>query len=211
MGAETSCPCHEEAWLIAVREAVGPAGLRHDIRFGVLRIETQANLVYRRLMSDSYRLQKNAFARYATGVTVVSCRPPKAEPLGITVNSFTSVSLEPTLVLWCIDRNTSVFDAFIAADNYAVSVLTAAQQDMSNRFAKPGNHAFDAGEGEVFTTGAPLLADRLAGFDCRVVGQHDAGDHVILLGQVVHFDSRDGEPLIYAGRSYMTGPLISDR
>lgn len=161
-------------------------------------------------MSDDFRAQKNAFARYPTGVTVVSCRPPGAAPLAITVNSFTSVSLDPTMVLWCLDNSSSVFAAFMAAENYAVSVLAADQQALSNRFATPGQHGFADGEGEVFTTGAPLLAGRLAGFDCRIAHRHDAGDHVILVGAVAHFDSRPGAPLIYAGRQYLTGPVIED-
>lgn len=157
---------------------------------------------------DPYRAQKDAFARYPTGVTVVSCAPPGRGPLAITVNSFTSVSLAPTLVLWCIDKGTSVFGAYEAADNYAVSILAAGQAEASNRFATPGRHDFEAGEGEVFETGAPLLRGRLAGFDCRVEARHDAGDHVILVGRVVHFDARAGKPLIYAGRQYLEGPAF---
>ena len=157
---------------------------------------------------DPYRPHKNAFGRYPTGVTIVSCAPPGAAPLAITVNSFTSVSLQPTLVLWCLDRASSVFAAYQAADNYAVSILAADQAEASNRFATPGQHAFREGEAEVFETGAPLLKGRLAGFDCRVRDRHEAGDHVILVGEVVRFDSRDGAPLIYAGRQYLEGPVI---
>ncbi|MEM9421476.1 MAG: flavin reductase family protein [Pseudomonadota bacterium] len=161
-------------------------------------------------MSDAFRPQKNAFARYPTGVTVVSCLPPGKAPLAITVNSFTSVSLDPTMVLWCIETRSSVFEAFAAADNYAVSILAADQQDLSNRFATPGQHGFAAGEGETYVTGAPLLAGRIAGFDCTIAARHDAGDHVILVGAVQHFDSREGAPLIYAGRQYLEGPAIQD-
>lgn len=161
-------------------------------------------------MTDSYRSQKNAFARYATGVTIVSCVPPGNPPIAITVNSFTSVSLDPTMVLWCIDKNTSVFDQFMAADHYGVSVLAFEQAHLSTRFATPGNHGFEDGEGEVFKTGAPLLPGRLAGFDCDVHERVDAGDHVILIGRVVHFDSRGGKPLVYAGRQYVEGPMMAD-
>ena len=157
---------------------------------------------------DPYRPHKDAFARYPTGVTVVSCAPPGAEPLAITVNSFTSVSLNPTLVLWCLDKGSSVFGAYEASGNYAVSILAHDQAEASNRFATPGQHEFQGGEAEVFETGAPLLRGRLAGFDCRVDARHDAGDHVILVGRVVHFDSRAGRPLIYAGRQYLEGPAF---
>ncbi|MBB4657573.1 flavin reductase family protein [Parvularcula dongshanensis] len=162
-------------------------------------------------MTDPYRAQKNAFARYPTGVTVVSCAPPGRAPLAITVNSFTSVSLEPTLVLWCLDKKSSVFAAYDAADNYAVSILAADQAEASNRFATPGRHDLLEGEGETYATGAPLLRGRIAGFDCEVADRHDAGDHVVLIGRVVHFDSRDGHPLIYAGRQYLEGPIVTER
>ena len=158
---------------------------------------------------DPYRPHKNAFARYPTGVTVVSCAPPNRDALAITVNSFTSVSLEPTLVLWCLDKGSSVFEAYEAADNYAVSILAHDQAEASDRFATPGRHEFLRGEAEVFETGAPLLKGRLAGFDCAVEARHDAGDHVILVGRVRHFDSRAGKPLIYAGRQYLEGPAFS--
>ena len=158
--------------------------------------------------TDPYRAHKDAFARYPTGVTVVSCAPPGRTPLAITVNSFTSVSLTPTLVLWCIDKGSSVFDAYERADNYAVSILAHDQAEASNRFATPGRHDFLDGEAEAFVTGAPLLRGRLAGFDCAVEARHDAGDHVILVGRVAHFDSRAGKPLIYAGRQYLEGPAF---
>ncbi|NRA30655.1 MAG: flavin reductase family protein, partial [Parvularculaceae bacterium] len=89
-------------------------------------------------MTDPHRPLKNAFARYPTGVTIVSCLGLAGEPLGITVNSFTSVSLVPALVSWCLDDTSSVAKHFAAADHYAVSILAADQQDFSNRFATPG-------------------------------------------------------------------------
>ncbi|RFB04695.1 flavin reductase family protein [Parvularcula marina] len=161
-------------------------------------------------MSDPYQPLKNAFARYTTGVTVVSCLPKDGKPVALTVNSFTSVSLEPTLVLWCLDNHTSIKPSFDESASYAVSVLASDQQAVSNRFATPGRHDVTPAESETFATGSPLLKGRLAGFDCEIVARHQAGDHVVLIGQVKHFDSRDGAPLIYSGRTYLTGTLISD-
>jgi flavin reductase (DIM6/NTAB) family NADH-FMN oxidoreductase RutF len=161
-------------------------------------------------VSDPYRPLKNAFARYTTGVTVVSCLDPSGRALGITVNSFTSVSLEPALVSWCLDDRTSVADAFLNADHYAVSVLAADQEAQSQRFATPDNHAFAEGEGERFATGAPLLEGRIAGFDCRLADRFRVGDHTMLIGEVVHFDSREAAPLVYVGRGYSQGPVITD-
>lgn len=161
-------------------------------------------------MTDPYRQLKNAFARYATGVTVVSCAPHGAAPQAITVNSFTSVSLEPTLVLWCLEKSASLYDLFMSSDHYGVSVLAAEQQALSNRYATPGQHEVSRNESETFKTGAPLLKQRLAGFDCRIAARHEAGDHVILIGEVLHYDSREAGPLIYAGRQYLSGPTIRD-
>ena len=161
-------------------------------------------------MKDPFRSLKNAFARYPTGVTVVSCLPPGKPAVAITVNSFTSLSLDPSLVLWCLADATSVFSAFEASSCYAVSILSADQAALSTRFATPGQHGFADGEGEAKVTGAPLIRGRLAGFDCEVEQRIAVGDHVIMVGRVVHFDSRDGAPLIYSGREYMEGPVISD-
>lgn len=161
-------------------------------------------------MSDPYRPLKNAFARYPTGVTVVSCIGRDGAPLGITVNSFNSVSLEPSLVSWCLDDHSSVAEHFLTADHYAVSILSAGQQDLCRRFATPGQHGFLDGEGEAFATGAPLLKGRIAGFDCRLAERFKVGDHTILFGEIVHFDSFDGKPLVYAGRQFIDGPDIRD-
>jgi flavin reductase (DIM6/NTAB) family NADH-FMN oxidoreductase RutF len=103
-----------------------------------------------------------------------------------------------------------VFEHYARADNYAVSILAHDQAEASNRFATPGRHDMRPDEAEAYETGAPLLRGRLAGFDCAVEARHDAGDHVILVGRVVHFDSRDGKPLIYAGRQYLEGPEVSE-
>ena len=162
-------------------------------------------------MTDTSRALKNTFARYATGVTSVSCIPAAgAAPLGITVNSFSSVSLTPPLVLWCIDKGSGVFEAYHRASHYAVTILAADQQPIADRFATPGNHDFETGEYETWESGCPVLKNRLAALDCEVVSRHDAGDHVILVGQVLKHDHRAGKPLMYVGRNYVKGVEISE-
>ena len=155
---------------------------------------------------------KNTFARYVTGVTVVSCLPDGegARPVGITVNSFSSVSLDPPLVLWCIDRKSGVYELYREAGNFAVSILSADQQNYSERFSTPGRHDFKPDETEVWETGAPLLKGRLGGLDCRVEHRHDAGDHMVLVGRVLRHDYRDGSPLMYVGRNYEQGTVIKE-
>ncbi len=157
-------------------------------------------------MTDPYRALKNAFGRFATGVTVVSCLDAERRPVAITVNSFASVSLDPPLVLWCIEERASTFETFLAADAYAVSILKSDGVALSNRFAAHGPPSPAPEETEIWESGAPLLKDRLAGFDCRVVDRLRSGDHVILVGEVLRFDARAGKPLLYFASQYAEGP-----
>lgn len=156
-------------------------------------------------MSDPHRPLKNAFGRFATGVTVAGCAGPDGAPVFITVNSFASVSLTPPLVLWCIERKASTFPAFMAANAYSISVLHAGQQLASERFAAH-SPMVSPDEHETWETGAPILKERLAGFDCRIVQRHMAGDHVILVGEVTRFDAQAGAPLLYFASRYAEGP-----
>ena len=162
-------------------------------------------------MNDPYRPLKNAFGRFATGVAVAACADARGGYTAITVNSFTSVSLEPPLVLWCLETTASTFGDFIGAPAYAISVLNAGQQAMSERFARHHPEPLQPHEIELWLTGAPVLAERLAGFDCRVVDRHRSGDHVILVGQVAQFDSREGAPLMYFASRYAKGPSTENR
>lgn len=157
-------------------------------------------------MTDPYRPLKNAFGRFATGVAIATCKSVRGGFTAITINSFTSVSLAPPLVLWCLESRASTFADFIAADSYAISILTEDQQAMSERFARHNPAPLAQGEFEIWNTGAAILAERLAGFDCEVVDRHRSGDHVILVAQVVEFDSRAGAPLLYFASRYSAGP-----
>lgn len=157
-------------------------------------------------MTDPYRPLKNAFGRFATGIAIASCANARGGVTAITVNSFTSVSLEPPLVLWCLETKASTFGDFIGAPSYAISILNAGQQAMSERFAGHQPLPLQPHEIELWLTGAPVLAERLAGFDCRVVDRHRSGDHVILVGAVLQFDSFDGAPLTYFASRYIKSP-----
>lgn len=157
-------------------------------------------------MTDPFRPLKDAFGRFATGVTVAACANRRGGYTAITVNSFTSVSLEPPLVLWCIEKAASTFPDFAQADAYAISVLTDRQESVSERFAMHAPPPLQKHECVVFRTGAPLLKERLAGFDCAIVDRHHSGDHVILVARVVEFDSFPGSPLLYFASRYFQGP-----
>ena len=153
-------------------------------------------------MTDRFRPLKDAFGRFATGVCVATCRKKDGAFRAITINSFTSVSLAPALVSWCIDRGASSFDDFMSAADYGVSVLAAGQEAISQRFSRHDPAPLAPSEFEQWASGAPILGQRLAGFDCRIVDRHPAGDHVILIAEVVQFDVRPGAPLVYFHSGY---------
>lgn len=157
-------------------------------------------------MSDPFRPLKNALGRFATGIALAGCRGANGAPVLLTVNSFTSVSLAPPLVLWCIERRASTFADFSAAEGYAITVLRAEQEGLSERFAQHCPPPPAPAEYETWATGAPILKERLAGLDCRIVDRLPAGDHVILLGEVVRFDANAGAPLLYFASAYAKGP-----
>ncbi|MCB2113873.1 MAG: flavin reductase family protein [Parvularculaceae bacterium] len=157
-------------------------------------------------MTDPFRPLKDAFGRFATGVCVAACENGRGGFTAITVNSFTSVSLAPPLVLWCIEKKASAFADFDAARAYSISVLKSDQRETSERFARHEPPMLEPEEFTVWKSGAPILRDRLAGFDCEIVDRHQSGDHVILVGRVIEFDCVDGAPLLYYASSYADGP-----
>lgn len=141
--------------------------------------------------------------RFATGVTVVTTRTAAGEPAGLTVNSFTSVSLDPPLILFCLDRAAGSFPAFESGEGFAVNILGAGQEQTSNRFADPQADRFVVDPTEVWESGAPILRDALAALDCAVHARHDGGDHMILVGRVLRLQVlAEGEPLLYWRGSY---------
>lgn len=144
---------------------------------------------------DGKRAFRAALGRYATGVTVVTAQSPKG-PVGITANSFTSVSLDPPLVLWCPAKASARFSAFTAAGHYAIHVLAADQLDLCHRFARAGSDFAGLDPGTT-PEGLPLLPGCLARFDCAAHAAHDGGDHAILVGRVLRAFVRQGTPLLF--------------
>ena len=154
-------------------------------------------------MSFDTRAFRQALGCYPTGVAVVTASIPGGEHTGITVNSFTSVSLDPPLVLWCIDRKSNRFDAFIHAKHYTISLLGTAHETVSARLAKQGAHSLDGIDLLDTELGPPALADALALFECEAEAVHQGGDHAILVGRVLRFARREaGEPLVYYKGKY---------
>lgn len=133
---------------------------------------------------------------FATGVTVVTTMTENG-PLGMTVNSFASVSLDPPLVLWSPARKSARFPAFEAASHFAVHVLAEDQRALAKDFANTGYEAFDNNAFTIGHGGVPLFEGSVARFECRHVAGHDAGDHLIVLGEVLELTCADKRPLLY--------------
>lgn len=156
------------------------------------------------------RALRHALGRFATGVTVVTTCTPEGERQGLTVNSFAAVSLDPPLVLWCLQRTAPSLAGFIAAGTFAINVLHARQAALSRRFAAPAEDKFAGVEHAPGLDGAPLIADALARFECRTERTVEAGDHVIFIGRVLRAAYRDGQPLLYSAGRYCTPAMLAE-
>lgn len=153
-------------------------------------------------MSFDVRQFRNALGSFTTGVCVVTAETATG-PIGLTINSFASVSLHPPLILWSLDRASDRMDAFQIVDRFAINVLKDEHQELSAQLARKGGHsvpveALDPGPSHV-----PVLHGALAQFVCSVETRHDAGDHIIFIGRVETFSyAEDGAPLIYYRGAY---------
>lgn len=142
-----------------------------------------------------------ALGSFATGVTVITTRAEDGSPIGLTANSFNSVSLEPPMVLWSLAKKAWSLPAFQAARHWAVHILHAEQEDLSNRFAKAGLDKFADVAMSISPEGVPLLHGCAARFECRAQHQYEGGDHIIFVGDVLRFERDDASPLLFhAGR-----------
>jgi flavin reductase (DIM6/NTAB) family NADH-FMN oxidoreductase RutF len=149
-------------------------------------------------MDFDTRAFRQALGCFPTGVAVVTAHSAQSHPMGITVNSFTSVSLDPPLVLWCLDRRSDRFHAFTTAPGFTISLLGAAHETVSSQLAKQGEHSLGGIDLLSTELGPPALADALAIFECAREAVHEGGDHAILLGRVLRFARREaGEPLVF--------------
>jgi flavin reductase (DIM6/NTAB) family NADH-FMN oxidoreductase RutF len=141
-------------------------------------------------------------AKFATGVTIATVLDASGVPHGLTVNSFTSVSLAPPLVLICIDYSSNVLPLFRGARHYGINVLAADQQELSTRFATRGQDRFDGVDWTPGRTGVPLIPGVLAQIECAVRNVIEAGDHAVFLAEVVRVEHQPGRPLLYFDSGY---------
>lgn len=145
--------------------------------------------------ADAARALRNALGRYATGVTVVTAQGA-AGPVGITANSFSSLSLDPPLVLWCPARGSRRYAAFAEAAHFSIHVLAAGQLDLCRHFTTNAA-GFERFGATLTPEGLPALPGVLARFDCAAHALHEGGDHAIVVGRVLRCTLGDGEPLLF--------------
>ncbi len=144
---------------------------------------------------------RRALGSFATGVTIITTRGKDGEPLGLTVNSFNAVSLNPPMVLWSLANNALSLPVFREASHWSVHVLAADQEELSGRFARRGADKFNGVPVEAGVGDVPLLVGCSARFQCKTAFQYEGGDHVIFVGEVLRFDRTDVAPLVFhAGR-----------
>lgn len=161
------------------------------------------------MMSDA-RALRDAFGAFLTGVTVVTTVDDAGAPIGFTANSFTSVSLDPPLLLVCLAKTSRNYATLTAAKGFGVNILSEDQKDVSNTFARPVEHRFAAVNWRIGPHGSPVFADVAAWFDCATHDVVDAGDHVILIGRVEGFDNNGKTGLGYARGGYFT-PALAEK
>jgi flavin reductase (DIM6/NTAB) family NADH-FMN oxidoreductase RutF len=146
---------------------------------------------------------KRVLATFASGVTVITTRDAKGQPAGLTASAFTSVSLSPPMILVCVAHNAQSYEALRGSDRFAVNILAAGQEALSNRFATKSATNAEKFEGVAHKPGAlglPLLAEALAHLECSTAHAYPGGDHTIFVGQVEAASTRDSdgsEPLLY--------------
>lgn len=156
------------------------------------------------MSSDPSEIFRETCAQFASGVAVVTVRTPDGTPHGLTVSSFTPVSLEPPLILVCIDHECTILAHFRSAAHFAVNILSAAQREYSVIFSEKPEGRFEGIAWYPGESGAPLLPEVLALLECSVAQVLDAGDHAILIGEVIRSEPGRGDPLVYFNRAYRT-------
>lgn len=162
-------------------------------------------------MSHADLALRQALGSFATGVAVASVLDPEHGPLGLTINAFSSVSLDPPLILWCLRKQSRAAASFLSAERFAIQVLSRQQLSLSRLFASPDLDERKRAQFTLQRHGAPLIGGAAAWLACRRKGQHEEGDHLIFIGEVLeaHHDP-ERQPLVYwRGNYHQTHPLAT--
>jgi flavin reductase (DIM6/NTAB) family NADH-FMN oxidoreductase RutF len=145
---------------------------------------------------------RRVLGHWVTGVSVVTAQPANGELCGLTANAVCSVSLDPSLVLVCVEQEADTHDGIARAGAFSVNVLRSDQELLARRFAADATEKFRGVAYHTEITGAPILDDALAWVDCRIWATYAAGDHTIYIGEVLAADAREGAPLLYYRGGY---------
>lgn len=160
-------------------------------------------------MSFDVQAYRKALGCFATGVTIITARDGQGGAHGLTVNSFTSASMSPPLITWCLGDKSDSYDLFSTTEHYAANVLGADDGDFAMRFAGKGDQSLGEGEFDTRVTGSPILARAIAAFDARVIDRVVVGDHLLLVAEVKAFVTRDGEGLTYFRSRFGRAPVLA--
>ena len=154
-------------------------------------------------MGIDSRAFRDALGLFPTGVCVVTTIDADHKAVGMTVNSFSALSLDPPLVLWCIQKESERFDTYCNAQGFGVSILAEDQQDLSDRYAQKEQYEMSSGSYRIGRSGQAVLHQCLGSFECSLQQTIDGGDHIILLGEVLDMERRDdARPLLFYGGEY---------
>jgi len=145
---------------------------------------------------------RQALGRFSTGVCLITVNDEVSGSLALTANSFSSVSLDPPLVLWSIQNNSECFREYTENEHFAFSVLASDHASLSGKYARRGEHAIDPEEFQDNAQGVPVLRGAIAHFNCRLFALHESGDHHIVVGEVIDFDVSEGAPLLFSNGQY---------
>jgi 4-hydroxyphenylacetate 3-hydroxylase, reductase component len=152
---------------------------------------------------------RSALGRFTTGVTIATCRDTDGRAVGLTCNSFNSLSLDPPLVLWSLRASSPALPAFCAASHFAINILAEGQVELSRRFASAVTDRFAEGQWADGISGAPVLGGCTAVFECALRSQQEAGDHVLFIGQVERMHEAALPPLLFqAGHYRLLGEIL---
>jgi flavin reductase (DIM6/NTAB) family NADH-FMN oxidoreductase RutF len=151
---------------------------------------------------DTQRALRTALGQFATGVAIATVCSEQGHPLGLTINSFNSLSLDPPLILWSVAKTFPGLPVFEACEHYAIQILSAGQRDLSQRFASRDPEKFSGIPIHEGLGRAPLFEGVCACFECRNTQRHDGGDHILFVSEVVRFTVNAAEPLVFFGGQY---------
>jgi flavin reductase (DIM6/NTAB) family NADH-FMN oxidoreductase RutF len=152
---------------------------------------------------------RGVLGRFATGVAIITCRDAAGQPIGLTANSFSALSLHPPLVLWSLRQASPSLAVFSEASCFAINILAESQVDLSRRFASPVNDKFAEGLWHDGAGGSPVLAGAAAVLECERTLAQDAGDHVLFIGRVLKMADLSAAPLVFHGGHYhMLGEVL---